>query len=40
MDRSNQIEYISTQLLARAAALTRLLARQVSGELSIQRWLY
>jgi DNA-binding MarR family transcriptional regulator len=34
MDRSNQIEYISTQLLARAAVLTRLLARQVSGELS------
>ena len=33
-DRSRRIEYISTQLLARAAGLTRLLARQVNSELS------
>ena len=33
-DRSGQIEYVSTQLLARAAALTRLLAKQVDSELS------
>jgi DNA-binding MarR family transcriptional regulator len=34
MDRSNQIEYVSTQLLARASALTRLLAKQVNSGLS------
>src|SRR5271156_1769234 len=33
-DRSNRIEYVSTQLLARAQALTRLLAKQVDSELS------
>src|SRR5580658_2300334 len=33
-DRSRRIEYVSTQLLARAAALTRLLAKQVDSELS------
>jgi DNA-binding MarR family transcriptional regulator len=33
-DRSNRIEYVSTQLLARAAALTRLLAKQVDSQLS------
>ena len=32
--RSEQIEYVSGQLLARAALLTRLLARQLGGELS------
>jgi DNA-binding MarR family transcriptional regulator len=34
MDRSGQIEYVSTQLLARATVLTRLLAKQVDSELS------
>ncbi len=33
-DRSAQIEYVSTQLLASAAVLTRLLAKQVDSELS------
>jgi DNA-binding MarR family transcriptional regulator len=33
-DRLRQIEYVSTQLLARATALTRLLAKQVDSELS------
>src|SRR3984885_9589124 len=33
-DRSSRIEYVSTRLLARAAALSRLLARQVNSELS------
>src|ERR1700724_1254443 len=33
-DRSARIEYVSTQLLARASALSRLLAKQVSSELS------
>jgi DNA-binding MarR family transcriptional regulator len=33
-DRSSRIEYVSTQLLSRAAALTRLLAKQVDSELS------
>ena len=33
-DRSGQIEYVSTQLLARATVLTRLLAKQVDSELS------
>jgi DNA-binding MarR family transcriptional regulator len=33
-DRSGRIEYVSTQLLARAAVLTRLLAKQVDSELS------
>jgi DNA-binding MarR family transcriptional regulator len=34
-DRSNRIEYVSTQLLARAQVLTRLLAKQVDSELSL-----
>lgn len=33
-DRSSRIEYVSTQLLARAQALTRLVAKQVDSELS------
>src|SRR6202522_4147309 len=33
-DRSSRIEYVFTQLLQRAAALSRLLARQVDSELS------
>jgi DNA-binding MarR family transcriptional regulator len=33
-DRAGQIEYVSTRLLARAAVLTRLLAKQVDSELS------
>jgi DNA-binding MarR family transcriptional regulator len=33
-DRSNRIEYVSTQLLSRAATLTRLLAKQVKSQLS------
>src|ERR1700722_11286100 len=33
-DRSSRIEYVSTQLLARAAGLSRLLAKQVNSELS------
>src|SRR3984885_14233829 len=33
-DRSSRIEYVSTQLLARARILTRLLAKQVDSELS------
>jgi DNA-binding MarR family transcriptional regulator len=33
-DRSSRIEYVSTQLLSRAAALSRLLAKQVDSELS------
>jgi DNA-binding MarR family transcriptional regulator len=33
-ERSTRIEYVSTQLLSRAAALTRLLAKQVASELS------
>src|SRR5580698_4344396 len=33
-DRSGQIEYVSTRLLARAGVLTRLLAKQVDSELS------
>jgi DNA-binding MarR family transcriptional regulator len=33
-DRSERIEYVSTQLLARAQVLTRLLAKQVDSELS------
>jgi DNA-binding MarR family transcriptional regulator len=33
-ERLGQIEYVSTQLLARATALTRLLAKQVDSELS------
>src|ERR1700722_7268945 len=33
-DRASRIEYVSTQLLARAQVLTRLLARQVNSELS------
>src|ERR1700678_4081698 len=33
-DRSSRIEYVSTQLLSRAAALTRLLAKQVNSQLS------
>jgi len=32
--RSEQIEYVSTELLPRAALLTRLLVRQLGGELS------
>jgi DNA-binding MarR family transcriptional regulator len=32
--RSSRIEYVSTQLLARARVLTRLLAKQVDSELS------
>lgn len=32
--RSEQIEYVSAELLARAARLTRLLARELDGELS------
>jgi DNA-binding MarR family transcriptional regulator len=34
-DRSHRIEYVSTQLLARAQVLTRLLAKRVDGELSL-----
>ncbi|MCU1494912.1 MAG: putative transcriptional regulator [Acidimicrobiaceae bacterium] len=34
MDRSSRIEYVSAQLLARAAVLTRLLAKQVNSEIS------
>ena len=34
MERLGQIEYVSTQLLARAMALARLLAKQVDSELS------
>jgi DNA-binding MarR family transcriptional regulator len=33
-ERSEQIEFVSGQLLARAALLTRLLTRQLEGELS------
>jgi DNA-binding MarR family transcriptional regulator len=33
-DRSRRIEYVSTQLLARAQVLTRLLAKQVDSELT------
>src|SRR3984957_14753282 len=33
-DRSRRIEYVSTQLLSRASALTRLLAKQVDSQLS------
>src|ERR1700733_14188588 len=33
-DRSRRIEYVSTQLLSRAATLTRLLAKRVNSELS------
>jgi DNA-binding MarR family transcriptional regulator len=33
-DRSSRIEYVSTQLLSRAVALSRLLARQVKSDLS------
>jgi DNA-binding MarR family transcriptional regulator len=33
-ERLGQIEYVSTQLLARAQVLTRLLAKQVNSELS------
>ncbi|HWD25421.1 MAG TPA: MarR family transcriptional regulator [Acidimicrobiales bacterium] len=33
-DRSSRIEYVSTQLLARAGVLTRLLAKQVDSKLS------
>jgi DNA-binding MarR family transcriptional regulator len=33
-DRSGRIEYVATQLLSRAAALSRLLAKQVTSELS------
>src|ERR1700677_715925 len=33
-DRSRRIEYVSTQLLARAQKLTRLLAKQVDSQLS------
>jgi DNA-binding MarR family transcriptional regulator len=32
--RENQIDYVASQLLAHAALLTRLLVRQVGGELS------
>src|SRR5689334_4903949 len=32
--RSEQIDYVSSELLARAALLTRLLVRQLGGELS------
>lgn len=34
MDRSDRIDYVSSQLLPRAALLTRLLVRQLGGELS------
>lgn len=34
MKRSEQVEYVSSQLLARAALLTRLLTKQLKGELS------
>src|SRR3984957_2826877 len=34
MERLGQIEYVSTQLLARAMALARLLAKQVDSDLS------
>jgi DNA-binding MarR family transcriptional regulator len=34
LDREHRIDYVSSQLLARAALLTRLLVRQVGGELS------
>jgi DNA-binding MarR family transcriptional regulator len=34
LDRPDQIDYVSSQLLARAALLTRLLFRQLGGELS------
>jgi DNA-binding MarR family transcriptional regulator len=34
MDRLSRIEYVSAQLLTRAAILTRLLAKQVDSELS------
>src|SRR5271154_1992161 len=33
-DRASRIEYVSTQLLSRATALSRLLAKQVKSELS------
>jgi len=33
-DRASRIEYVSTQLLARARVLTRLLAKEVDSELS------
>jgi DNA-binding MarR family transcriptional regulator len=33
-DRSEQIDYVSSELLPRAAVLTRLLVRQLGGELS------
>ncbi|MCU1489193.1 MAG: MarR family transcriptional regulator, partial [Acidimicrobiaceae bacterium] len=33
-DRSARIEYVSTQLLARAAVLARLLSKQVNSQLS------
>jgi DNA-binding MarR family transcriptional regulator len=34
VERANRIDYVSSQLLARVALLTRLLVRQVGGELS------
>ena len=34
MDRPDQVEYVSSQLLPRAGLLTRLLIRQICGELS------
>jgi DNA-binding MarR family transcriptional regulator len=34
LSRSEQIDYVSGQLLARAALLTRLLTKQLAGELS------
>jgi DNA-binding MarR family transcriptional regulator len=34
MDRSGRIDYVSAHLLSRAAILTRLLAKEVSSELS------
>jgi DNA-binding MarR family transcriptional regulator len=34
VDRSDRIDYVSSQLLPRAALLTRLLVRQLGGELS------
>jgi DNA-binding MarR family transcriptional regulator len=34
VDRANQIEYVSSELLPRAVLLTRLLFRQLGGELS------
>ena len=34
MNRRDQVDYVSSQLLARAALLTRLLTKQLDGELS------